>query len=364
MARTLIIAEAGVNHNGSLARAREMVTAAARAGANYVKFQIFRTAALVTRTAAKADYQTRAGGVGPTQYDMLQALELAPDDFRALQAACREAGIGFLASPFDEESLAFLVRELQVDLLKLGSGELTNPLLLLAAARSGRPVILSTGMATLGEIEEALGVLAFGLSEMDPAHGRAALSPAAFQAAWLDRAARQRVAERVRLLHCTTEYPARFSDANLRAMATLRAAFGLEVGFSDHTPGIALPLAAVALGATIIEKHFTLDRNLPGPDHRASLEPAELRAMVEGIRAVEAGLGDPTRPLAPAEMRNRAAARKSLVALRPIAAGEVFTPDNLGIKRPGTGLSPMRYFALLGRPARRAYAADELVEDA
>ncbi len=363
MTRTLIIAEAGVNHNGSLVRAREMVAAAARAGADYVKFQVFRADALVTRTAAKADYQAKNGPQGQSQYDMLRDLELTPDDVRELHRACREAGVGFLASPFDDASLEFLVCDLQVDLLKLGSGELTNPLLLLAAARSGCRVILSTGMATLAEIETALGVIAYGVTEAGTTSGSVSPSLAAFQAAWLDRTARARVAERVRVLHCTTEYPAAFADANLRALATLRAAFGLEVGFSDHTPGIALPLAAVALGATIVEKHFTLDRTLPGPDHRASLEPDELRAMIEGIRAVEAGLGDPTRPLAAAEIRNRAAARKSLVARRPIAVGEVFTPENLGIKRPGTGLSPMRYFDLLGKPARRAFAEDEPVED-
>lgn len=350
-----VIAEAGVNHNGSTERALALVDAAADAGADAVKFQTFRAEKLARRGAPKADYQTANGAEGEDQLAMLKALELDDAAHRAVAARCVTRGIAFLSSPFDEDSLDFLARDIGVDRIKLGSGELTNGPLLLRAARSGLPLILSTGMATLGEVEAALALLAFGYTAPnDAAPGRAA-----FAAAWNDPHARRRLAERVTLLHCTTEYPSPPEDANLRGMDTLHAAFSLDVGFSDHTQGIMMPVAAVARGASVIEKHFTLDRALPGPDHKASLEPAELAAMVAAIRAVEMALGDGVKAPRPSECANIPVARRSLVAARAIAAGEVIRPDAVAAKRPGNGRSPMDYWDVVGRPSRRAYAEDE-----
>jgi sialic acid synthase SpsE len=246
---------------------------------------------------------------------------------------------------------------LDLPLLKISSGEITNAPLLLKVARSGKPVILSTGMATLGEVETALSVLAFGYTRSDVIPGEAT-----FRAAYADPNGQRMLSERVTLLHCTTEYPAPYHEVNLRTMGTLSTAFGLPVGFSDHTEGIAIPVAAAALGARVIEKHFTLDRTLPGPDHRASLEPGELREMVTAIRRVEQALGSSCKLPAPSELGNAAVARRSLVTTRPILAGELFSEENLGVKRPGTGLSPLRYWETIGRPAGRDYMADEVVE--
>jgi len=354
-----IIAEAGVNHNGSLEMACELVDRAADAGSDAVKFQTFRASALVTRTARKADYQiaNMAGAAeSDNQHAMLKALELDEAAHHTLLAHCQRRGIAFLSTPFDEDSVDLLVR-LGVDRLKIPSGELTNASLVLKVARSGLPVILSTGMATLPEIDEALGVLAFGLLGLEQP-GRAA-----FAAARHHPDAARLLTERVTLLHCTTEYPAPLNEVNLHAMATLRQHCGVPVGYSDHTAGISVPVAAAALGACLIEKHFTLDRSLPGPDHRASLEPAELTTMVQMIRDVSIALGQPEKAPTPSEVRNARVARRSLVALRPIAKGEVFTADALAARRPGTGRSPMDYFDLLGTPASRDYAADDLIDD-
>ena len=332
--------------------------AAAEAGADVVKFQTFRPTALVSRHAPRAGYQIRndTARQDDSQLAMLQRLALGDDDHFRLREHCRARGIEFLSSPFDADSARFLIEDMALPRLKLGSGELTNAPLLLQIARSGRPLILSTGMATPEEIRQALGVLAFGyLNEETPP------SEPAFAAAFERMDGYQVLAWNITLLHCTTEYPAPFVDVNLRAMDHLRDAFGLPVGFSDHTPGIHISIAAAARGARVIEKHFTLDRSLPGPDHRASLEPDELQAMVEGIRQVEQALGDGEKRVADSERKNRAIARKSLVAARPIHAGEAFSEDNLTAKRPGDGLAPVHYWALLGRAAGRDYAVDEAI---
>jgi N-acetylneuraminate synthase len=355
--RVYIIAEAGVNHNGDPARALALVDAAATAGADAVKFQTFRPEALVTAGARQADYQIRNEGDAGSQLAMLQRLVLREADHHTLMARCAERDIDFLSSPFDPASAEFLIKELKLPRIKLGSGELTNGPLLLQLARSGRDLILSTGMATLDEIREALGVLAFGYLQPGDPSGRAAL---------LAALAHPDVAEvlrrRVTLLHCTTEYPCPLDQVNLRAMDTLAEAFGLPVGYSDHTLGITVSVAAAARGACILEKHFTLDRTLPGPDHAASLEPDELAELVSAVRAVSQALGSADKSPAAAELDNARVARKSLVAARAIAAGEPFSADNLTVKRPGDGRSPLDYWGLLGQPAPRAYAADEVIE--
>ncbi len=352
-----VIAEAGVNHNGNLERALALVDAAAAAGADAVKFQTFDAAALVTQSAPQADYQIRNEGDSGSQLAMLQRLVLAPGDHHALVARCGERGIDFMSSPFDPASAEFLIQELHLPRIKLGSGELTNAPLLLQIANAGRELILSTGMANLGEIREALGVLAFGYLHANPPTGRSD-----FSAVLDDPSAWELLRQRVHLLHCTTEYPCPLEQVNLRAMDTLRDAFGLRVGYSDHTLGIDVAVMAAARGATILEKHFTLDRTLPGPDHVASLEPDELTELVNAVRRVEIALGSPTKAMSPVEQGNRAVARKSLVALRPIARGEPFSTDNLGSKRPASGRSPLDFWDLLGTPARRVYAADEVIE--
>jgi N-acetylneuraminate synthase len=355
--RVFIIAEAGVNHNGSLPMAKELVDAAATAGADAVKFQTFKAGHLASGVAPKAGYQVRTTGASESQLEMLRRLELDAESHRELITHCGNKGIEFLSSPFDHESLDLLALTLDLRLLKLPSGEITNAPLLLKAARTGKPVILSTGMATLSDIETALGILAFGYTDREGTPGEAS-----FRAAYASPAGEKALRERVTLLHCTTEYPAPFAEVHLRAMATLAAAFGLPVGLSDHTTGIAVPIAAAALGAVVLEKHFTLNRNLPGPDHMASLEPDELREMVTSVRHVEQALGSPRKQPSPAELGNAAVARKSLVAARAIRIGELFSVDNLEVKRPGTGISPLRYWELLGVKAGRNYAADEVIE--
>lgn len=353
--KVFVVAEAGVNHNGSVARALELIDRAAAAGADAVKFQTFKAERIASRFAGKAVYQKRTTSASESQLDMLRRLELGEAAHRRLAARCRARRIVFLSTPFDRGSLRFLTAGLKVPLLKLPSGELTNGPFLLDAARARTPVVLSTGMADLREIEEALGVLAYGYlnSRVAPA------SRAAFRAAYADPRGRAALRGRVTLLHCTTEYPAPLADVHLRAMGVLAAAFGLPVGYSDHTEGIAVSIAAAALGAVYIEKHFTLDRRLPGPDHKASLEPDELAALVRGVRAASAALGRPRKEPAPSERKNIRVARKSLVAARAIRRGERFTEGNLAVKRPGGGLSPMLYWDRLGRPAGRDYAADE-----
>lgn len=352
-----IIAEAGVNHNGELDRALAMVDAAAAAGADAVKFQTFRPEALVTGSARQADYQIRNEGDAGSQLAMLQRLVLRPEDHHALVARCAERGIDFLSSPFDPASADFLIHELELPCIKLGSGELTNGPLLLQVARSGCNLILSTGMATLDEIREALGVVAFGMLQAAEPAGRAALS-----AALADPEAPNLLKRRVTLLQCTTEYPCPLDQVNLRAMDTLAATFGLSVGYSDHTAGITVAIAAAARGAKVIEKHFTLDRRLPGPDHAASVEPGELASLVRAVRDVALALGAREKIAMESERNNMAAARKSLVALRHISAGEAFSTHNLAVKRPGTGRSPFDYWDLLGQPATRDYAMDELID--
>ena len=330
---TLIIAEAGVNHNGDLALAKRLIDAAADAGADLVKFQTFSADRLVTRTAAKADYQSRNTHGENTQYEMLKQLELSPEAHAELQAHCTQRKIGFFSTAFDIEGVDLLLR-LGQTLFKIPSGEITNLPYLRHIGRQCIQVILSTGMATLGEIEVAIEAL---------------------EAAGTPR-------NKITVLHCTTEYPTPMAEVNLCAMHTIQTSFGVRVGYSDHTQGIEVATAAVALGATVIEKHFTLDRNLPGPDHQASLEPDELADMVRAIRNIELALGDGVKRITPSEARNRPVARKSLVAQRMIAKGEIFSSENVTVKRPGSGISPMRWDEVIGRQAIRDYAADELIE--
>ena len=325
-----IIAEAGVNHNGSLATAKALAEAAKEAGADCVKFQTFRAEKLVSRSARKAAYQEGTTGEG-TQAEMLKKLELSYDAFRELKDHCGRIGIRFLSTPFDMDSIAFL-DTMDMPFWKVPSGEVTNAPYLAAIGKTGKPVVLSTGMCTLEEVGAAIRVL------------------------------RDNGAGTIRLLQCNTEYPTPFEDVNLRAMATMREAFGLETGYSDHTRGIEAPIAAAALGAGIIEKHFTLDRNMEGPDHKASLEPGELKAMVQAIRHIELALGSGVKAPSPSERKNIAAARKSLVAARAIRQGEILTAENLAVKRPGSGISPMRWDEVIGTRAIRDFEEDELIE--
>jgi len=328
----LIIAEAGVNHNGDLQLARQLVDAAAAAGADVVKFQTFQANQLATERAEQAAYQQQALGQTQSQLAMLQQLELKSEQHGPLIQHCQERGIEFLSTAFDPPSIGLLA-SLQLKRWKIPSGEITNLPYLRQIGSLGQPVILSTGMANLGEIEAALGVL--------------------------EQAGTPR--SQITVLHCTTEYPASPEEVNLRAMQAIAQAFGVSIGYSDHTAGIAVPIAAVAMGATVIEKHLTLDRNLPGPDHKASLEPDDFAAMVRGIRTIEQALGDGIKRPTPSEHANLPVVRKSLVAARPIRAGELFSETNLTTKRPGTGISPMQWDAWIGRPASRDFTTDELI---
>jgi N-acetylneuraminate synthase len=353
---TFVIAEAGVNHNGSLDLALRLVDVAARAGADAVKFQTFRADKLVSIHAPKAAYQVASTGQDGSQLEMLKSLELSEAAHRALASHCQELGIAFMSTAFDVQSLHFLA-EFAMPATKIPSGDVTAAPLVLEAARLRRPIILSTGMCTLADVEEALGVIAFGLTRADEAP-----SPEAFASALAAPEGQAALAQNVTLLHCVTEYPAALADVNLRAMEVLRDAFGLPVGYSDHTLGTSAILAAVALGATIVEKHFTLDRHLPGPDHGASLEPDELAAMVRGIREIEVAMGARKKEPSPAELSNQRVARRSLVTAGPVRRGELFDTDNLAVKRPGLGKRPIHYWSMLGTPAPRDYAADELLE--
>ena len=356
VAHTFVIAEAGVNHNGSVERALELIEASVHAGADAVKFQTFKAEDVVSRYARKADYQARNTDERESQSEMVQKLELDLAAHERLVSRCRQRGIQFISTPFDLASVDMLVNSLGIERIKIGSGEITHAPLLLRVAESGVPVILSTGMSSLGEIEEALGVMACGYL-----HPGLAPSVAEFKLAYQSAQGQSLLEEKVVLLHCTTEYPAPLADVNLRAMDTMAAAFGLPVGLSDHTVGFSAAVAGVARGACVIEKHLTLDRSLPGPDHSASLEPDELAAMVRSIREVEEAIGSPRKLVAPSELKNLAIARKSLVALRAIRVGEPFSVANLGVKRPGMGISPMRYWELLGVPANRDYSIDEVI---
>jgi N-acetylneuraminate synthase len=352
-----VIAEAGVNHNGRLDLALALVDAAAAARADVVKFQTFSAERVATDGAGMAEYQKRnVGGSGP-QVDMLKRLEISPREHELLIERCRERDIAFLSSPFDMQSLHFLIERLQCPTIKIPSGEITNGPLLFDIGRAGRHAILSTGMADPAEIATAVDVLAWGYL------GRAA--PARIEAVTGTRslpAAHAILKERVVLLQCTTEYPASFDTINLRAMGTLGTMFDLPVGLSDHSEGIAVPIAAAALGAVVIEKHLTLDRTLAGPDHKASVEPDELARMVVGIRAVEQALGSGEKAPYPAELANRPIARKSLVAARRIRAGAQIVAEDLTAMRPGSGVSPMEYWSIVGSIADRPYRAGELIE--
>ena len=352
-----IIAEAGVNHNGDDQLAFDLVDAAAAAGADAVKFQTFTASALATQAAPKAVYQVRTTGDAESLFAMLKKLELSRDMHIALQTRCAEKGIAFLSSPFDRQSLRFLVDDLGLETIKIPSGELTNGPLLVDAARAGVKLILSTGMSNLDEIKAALEFLAFAMLEPtgDP-------TPSACAKHDESQRGRDILLERVTLLQCTTDYPTLPEMANLAAMQTFRDAFGLKVGFSDHTDGTVVPIAAAALGACIVEKHFTLDRSLPGPDHEASLEPQDFAALVSAIRDVEVAIGTGVKVPFPTERTNIPVARKSLVALVDIDENTVFDETNLGIKRPGDGVSPMQYWTYIGTPAQRRYAAGEKIE--
>ena len=325
-----IIAEAGVNHNGDIEIARRLVSAAVSAGADAVKFQTFKAEHLATADAPKAEYQLRAAGETETQLDMLRRLELSADDHRLLKGYCGDLGILFMSSPFDEQS-ADLLTDLDVPVFKIPSGEITNLPLLAHIARKGQPMIVSTGMANLGEVEDAVRTI---------------------RAAGNDNYV---------LLHCVSNYPADAQDVNLRAMSTLSAAFGVPVGYSDHTMGTEVAVAAVALSACVIEKHLTLDRSMTGPDHLASLEPDEFASMVRSIRSVEAALGHGVKQPADSEYGTAQVARKSLVAARDIAVGQTLTEDSLAMKRPGTGLAPAMLRHVLGRSARESIPAGSLI---
>jgi len=330
---TLIIAEAGVNHNGDPEMARKLVDAAAATGADLVKFQTFRADRLVTAKAAKAAYQLATTAADESQHEMIRKLELSEAMHDELLKRCSQSGIEFFSSAFDLESLDYLM-SLGMQRIKVPSGEITNLPYLRRVGGFGKEVILSTGMSTMNEIDDALTVLEKSGT----------------------------VRDKITVLHCNTEYPVPMAEVNLRAMQTIRDHFGVAVGFSDHTEGIEIALAAVALGACVIEKHFTLDRNLPGPDHRASTEPAEFRRMVSAIRNIEVALGNSKKEPGISEQRNIHIARKSLAAARPISRGEIFSAANLTAKRPGNGISPMRWDEVIGQAAQRDFAADELIE--
>lgn len=355
--RCFVIAEAGVNHNGSLDLALQLIDIAADAGADAVKFQTFKAEAEISKHAAKAEYQLQQTDEAESQLEMVKKLELDLDAHRQLVARCEARGIEFMSTPFDLGSVDLLVQDLNVHRLKVASGEITHAPLLFRMAQSGKPIVLSTGMGTIGEIETALGILALGYLAPD-----APASLAAAAEAFRSTEGQRVLHERVIILHCVTEYPAPFGDVNLRAMDSIRAAFGLPVGYSDHTLGLTMPIAATARGCAAIEKHFTLDRTMPGPDHAASLEPGELAEMVAAIRNVEASLGDGIKRPQASELKNIPIARKSLVAARAIAKGERFSTDNLICKRPGTGIPALDYWNWLGKPADRDYAEDELID--
>ena len=329
--RTLIIAEAGVNHNGDITVAKKMIEVAASAGADIVKFQTFKSENLVTKSAPKANYQKATTGADSSQLSMLKKLEISPTMHVQLMEYCSQCKIQFLSTPFDIESIDYL-ESLKIPLWKIPSGEITNLPYLIKIAQTGKPVIISSGMCTLDEITIAVDVLKdYGLTD-------------------------------ITVLHCNSEYPTPYEDVNLSAMITIRDKLKVSIGYSDHTLGSDVAVAAVALGATVIEKHFTLDRKMEGPDHRASLEPSEFRAMVEAIRNVEKAMGTSEKVPSPSEFKNINVARKSIVAKCDIKKGELLTEENITTKRPGNGVSPMRWFEALGSNALRKFHADELIE--
>ena len=326
-----IIAEAGVNHNGSLELAKNLVDKAKEAGADCVKFQTFKANKIVSKNAAKADYQKKQTESPESQHEMLKKLELSFDDFIELNNYCKKIGIEFLSTAFDFESIDFL-NQLGMQVWKIPSGEITNLPYLIKIAKLNKKVILSTGMSTMREIEDAVNIL--------KDHGASELI----------------------ILHCTTEYPTPYEDVNLNAMLAIKERFGYEVGYSDHTMGIEVPIAAVSLGAKVIEKHFTLDRTMDGPDHKASLEPSELKTMVDAIRNIELSMGTGIKEPADSEKKNIAIARKSIVANQSIKKGDILTETNITVKRPGDGISPMKWFEIIGTKAIRDFEEDELIE--
>jgi N,N'-diacetyllegionaminate synthase len=331
--KTFIIAEAGVNHNGSVEIAKRMIEVAKECGADAIKFQTFKAEEVVSKYAPKAEYQKQTTGDIESHLQMLKKLELSFDDFIVLKEYCDKLGIMFLSTPFDFESIDFL-NSLGLEIFKIPSGEITNLPYLEKIGKLRKKVILSTGMADLGEIEDALDILtSCGTKKED-----------------------------ITILHCNTEYPTPYEDVNLLAMLTIKEAFKVKVGYSDHTLGIEIPIAAVALGASVIEKHFTLDRNMQGPDHKSSLEPNELKAMVRAIRNVEKALGDGIKKPSPSEIKNKIIVRRSIVAKRNIKRGEIFNEENITVKRPATGISPMRWYEILGKTATRDYKEDEIIE--
>lgn len=335
MNKTFIIAEAGVNHNGSLEMAFQLIDVAVAAGVDAVKFQTFKAEKVIAVHALKASYQKETTGSDESQLEMVKKLELDEKAHTMLNQHCQDKGIQFLSTPFDLESIDLLNR-LGLEIFKIPSGEITNLPYLRKLGALKKRLIMSTGMADLGEIEDALDVL----TESGTPLGN------------------------ITVLHCNTEYPTPFEDVNLKAMLTIRNAFpGIAVGYSDHTNGIEVPIAAVAMGASVIEKHFTLDRDLPGPDHRASLEPSELSAMISGIRNIEKALGTGSKKPSPSELKNKPIVRKSIVAVFPIKQGETFSEMNITVKRPGTGITPMRWDEIIGRKAGRDYKTDEIINE-
>lgn len=354
---TYIIAEAGVNHNGCEKLAIKLIEAAYHAGANAVKFQTFNARKSVTKHAVQADYQVKNTGKIESQLEMVLRLELSHKTHHILLSRCNELGIDFLSTAFDDDSLNFLVNEIGLTTLKIASGELTNAPFVLKHAQTGRNLIVSTGMASLAEVETALGVIAYGY--LNPNAQKPALSD--FIAAYDSVEGKSILKEKVRILHCTTEYPAPFEDVNMLAMDTMSATFKLPVGYSDHTKGMAIPIAAVARGACIIEKHFTLDKNMNGPDHKASLEPAELALMISSIRSVEKALGNGVKTAQSSELKNKSIARKSLVAATHIKKGTIITAEHISVKRPGDGISPYSYWDIIDTQATKDYNPDDFI---
>lgn len=354
--RVYVIAEAGVNHNGDIDRAFELIDVASQAGADAVKFQTFDPGKLVASGAPKAEYQQESTASAESQQEMLEDVRLPREVHPDLKQHCDDRGIEFLSSPFDSDALTFLVEDIGMKRIKIPSGEITNGPLLYTAGNAEQPVILSTGMSTIGEIKDALAVLSHGFLYDTPP------DESVFNHSILNEGpANEYLRNNVSLLHCVSEYPAPPDEVNLRAMDVLREEFGLPVGFSDHTEGIAIPLGAVGRGASVLEKHFTLDRSLPGPDHQSSLEPDELTRLIEGVRSVEIAFGDEKKQPSSSEKKNMDVVRKSLVASRPIEKGELFSEKNLATKRPGTGISPMKFWDYLGNPAERTYEEDDMI---
>ncbi|MFF5996802.1 N-acetylneuraminate synthase [Lysinibacillus sp. KU-BSD001] len=355
---TYIIAEAGVNHNGSFEMAKKLVDVAKEAGADAVKFQTFKAENLVTKTAKQADYQVENLKQATSQYDMLKKLELTFEEFTKLQQYCEEKGIEFLSTPFDLESVDFLLEQLAMPTVKIPSGELTNAPFIHYIATKQRPIILSTGMATVDEIHEALAFIAYGL-----AYPQQDVDIAEVEAFYKTLTAKELLQKYVTVLHCTTQYPAPVYSINLKVMDEMRTTFQVPIGFSDHSEGITIPIGAAAMGATVIEKHFTLDKKMEGPDHVASLNPQELKAMVQGIREIEEALGDGVKEPTTVELQNRQPARKSLVAKKAIRAGEIFSCTNLTVKRPGNGIAPSQYWAYIGKTASKNYEEDAMIDE-